>query len=141
MPHTSPSGRRPEPATPKTLVPPGDEPGGTAPDPRDRIPAPGPALERARFGDYEATTHGSFIPEHPEWARYRIVHRPTGSVVMDYATDPTHLPALLVATVASLAEEDPASSDLYSGTDPGLENVRRNAQALYESARSALRLA
>ncbi|MFJ5927963.1 hypothetical protein ACIQF6_35750 [Kitasatospora sp. NPDC092948] len=141
MPHTpnTPTPERPsEPARPESADSPGGGPAGALVDPRDLIPAPGPRLLSATFGDFEGTEHESSIPDRPQWHRYRVVHTPTGSVLLDYAMDPTHLPSLLVATVGLTAEEDPATSDLYSGTTPGLENVRRNAQTLYESARRAL---
>ncbi|WP_030276537.1 hypothetical protein [Streptomyces sp. NRRL B-24484] len=110
-------------------------------DPRDVIPEPGPSFEMAVLGDFEANEHDSTFPERPQWRRYRIVHAPTGTVVMDQAIDRTSLQALLAGVVAAVAAEDPLTSDLYSDARPGLANVQQAALVIYKSAQQALGLA
>ncbi len=110
-------------------------------DDRHRIPEPGPALESALLGDFEAHTHDSTFPERPNWRRYRIVHTPTGAVLMDQAIDRTSLAALLTALVTAVAREDPLTSDRYADPHPGVDVARQAALVYHASARRALDLA
>ncbi|MEV7776290.1 hypothetical protein [Kitasatospora sp. NPDC086791] len=110
-------------------------------DPRDRTPAPSAPFATAELGDFVASEHDSTLPERPTWRRYRIVHVPTGAVIMDYAMDRVPLAELLARTLRAVAEHDPHTSTQYTSDHPGMANVRRLAIARYESARRALGLA